>query len=171
MTIGDLIGGHNKFLKFDDVKTLYGIEDKHFLEYITLCKCIPSNWRRTIYSSKDNLETDIDICIYIRNISIPLERCTNKCIYNAFVDIKSTKIPKSIVLWEKLLGLNQEQMSYYFTIPYKHSKDCKIQSMQYRIINNMYITKKNLCKWGKMPKPTCLECDEVDDYCLPSTFN
>jgi exonuclease III len=168
LTIGDLVGEQNKFLKFEDMKALYDLEDKHFLEYITLCKCIPLDWRRAIYSYEGNLEVDLELGVYITDAFIPLETCSNKMLYNAFVDLKSNKTPKSETIWENILEVSPDDLPNYYTIPFRNCKDCKVQSMQYKILYNMYITKKNLCKWGKKPEPTCLECDEVDD--LPHHF-
>jgi exonuclease III len=160
--IGDILAENNKFMKFEDIKKLFGLKDKHFLEYINICKCVPPAWRRLLYEGKDNHEGDSSLSVYIRGEATPVENCPNRLLYLAFTDLKCTSLPNSYHIWDKILGIEHDNMSEFFMVPFKYVRDCAIQSMQYKILNNIYITNLRLFQWRRIPSEKCDHCGSTD---------
>jgi hypothetical protein len=75
---------------------------------------------------------------------------------------------KAFEYWSKLLNIPTEDIGSMLYIPYQAVRDCKIQSLQFKIFHNIYICRKKLYQWKRKDSNICLDCDFIDD--LPHHF-
>jgi hypothetical protein len=163
MYVSDLLNNDNNFLSFEEFTELYDLEPKDFLRYITVINCIPRDWKRTLKSSNDASEGDGIPKILVNNEWSNIENITNRELYNLFIKTMTVQPLLCEHFWQKTLGIKQEDLSLYYRIPYASVKDTKIQSLQYKIIHNIYITRLRLHQWRLKDSSICLYCDSSDD--------
>ena len=102
--------------------------------------------------------------------------CTTKDFYKAFVNIKSKRgiTSASVKHWLVEHCISCDNLPNYRLIPYKCNRETKIQSLQYKILNQVYPCRSKLFKWKI--KETCLFCGDHDDLmhhfyaCSEKTF-
>jgi hypothetical protein len=163
MYISDLLNRDNKFLPFEDFIDLYDLSKKDFLKYSTVIQCIPKHWRKTLKTSDDNTEGDGVPKIKIDQEWLNFDNYSNKELYNLFIKIKTDKPILSEHIWKKILNIEADELKPFFRIPYSSVRDTKIQSLQYKILNNIYVTRLRLKQWRVKDSSTCLYCNTTDD--------
>ena len=64
--------------------------------------------------------------------------------------------------WKKMFNINDEDLAKIYYKPYSYSRECKIQSLQYKILHNIYPTRYRKKCWKINLDDQCLTCNEVD---------
>jgi exonuclease III len=165
--IKDLLDVNNKFVSLEHLEQSFGLKKGQELQYNIIKCCIPASWRRSLKKGNEDEslmideEWHIDVCI---NDSIEnLEYCSTKVLYKGLVALQTNKELKCVKYWQELLGITKEELFTHFYIPYTYIRDVKIQSMQFKIIHNIYSNNLRKQQWRVYPSSTCHYCDKVDD--------
>ena len=105
-----------------------------------------------------------DPMIYVKGILRNIRFTNNKDIYWAFIDLKTANSTNaSQHYWCTKYELPVKILKKYHYIPYTYTRECKIQSLQFKIHHNIYPCGLKLYHWKIKPSNICLYCDETDN--------
>ena len=68
-----------------------------------------------------------------------------------------------ISYWSRLCEINPNELNSYYQIPFMYVKECKVQSMQYKIIHNFYPCRLKWFQWNIFESNMCTYCDATDN--------
>jgi exonuclease III len=161
--VKDLLNAKNELLLSEEVEAKYNIK-VNFLDYFSIRQSIPGAWKM-ILKSGDLGENYIDENIYIfaNNKTKAINKFENKEIYYQLLQNMDNNYTRATVYWANELNQPLDVMEEYYILPYVVTRECKVQSLQYKIINNIYTTRLRLKQWTVKPSEKCIRCDEVDD--------
>jgi hypothetical protein len=165
--INDLLDINNNFVSLEYLVENYDIKNSQYLQYNIIKCCIPNAWKRSLRNNKDSHEEDRDydwhIDVSINGANHSLESCPTRLLYKGFVEIQTKKELKCVKYWQGLLGIDKESLYTYFCIPFQNIRDVKIQSLQFKILHNIFPNNLRKFQWRVSPSNTCDYCDKVDD--------
>ena len=78
------------------------------------------------------------------------------------MDQKTSQIIISEHLWQMEYGVTSEEMKKYYCMAFKYAMDTKLQTLQYKILMNIYPCNLKLCHWRIKPSAGCDACSESD---------
>lgn len=147
----------------EEIQEEYVIEPT-FLEALAIRNCIPLTWRRAL--SKDFKGSDsIAYCMTIDDQEFDLLNTTPKTWYRAMVKTNQQEIKRKQT-WIKDLsqpdGEPQIDWEAVYTLPYKVTRETKIQSFHYRIAHRIITCNKYLCDIKVKQDPSCALCGGKD---------
>jgi len=126
------------------------------LDYASLRKSIPGEWYQAIQnldSFQESRET---------TIVTSLKRTNGICKWAYEVLIKGLKVKQPYkAKWSLALpNITEGEWNHYHTLPFKCTKNTKLQSFQYKIVHNILTTQKTLkvCKIAE--NDTCAYCGQ-----------
>jgi hypothetical protein len=161
--IGDLLNKRNEFLLHNDLEKRFGITI-NFLDFYSIRNAIPGAWKIML---KENIEGEDyppdNLSLYINGHIKSLKKCENVEIYRHLIKLKEKAMPGIWQYWMNQLNIQFDQLSEYFKLPYRVVRECKLQSLQYKIVNNFYATRLRLKQWTLKPVDSCLKCNNTDD--------
>jgi hypothetical protein len=166
--IGDLLDKEGNFISSDDIKKRFNIKHCGFLEYYSIRQSIPYSWKIILRKKGTKIVDSNKLYIYVNGEYESLNRCGKKDIYWELLRIAHKKPVRAFEFWTNLLDLPVESIKKFLYIPYQAVRDCKIQSLQYKIFHNIYICRKKLFQWKLENDDICLDCNMVDD--IPHHF-
>ena len=131
-----------------------------------LISAIPKEWKTKVKSterlqfSKTNpLSLKLDDKLTIVTLDL---KCKKIC--KEFVNLKTKDLkPTAVVKWENLYPNHNFDWREIFTLPFKVSRETKLQSFQYQVLNRYIACNSLLVKWGKAESALCTKCGEVED--------
>jgi hypothetical protein len=176
--IADIVDEKGKFISLDQLTHRFNINKNQYLLYSTLKCCIPTTWRRILKSNDKGQSSvydmdDWNIYVNIGDEIVTLDRCKTKSLYNAYIYMKAQKDLKCFGFWKKLLNIDKEDLTPFFLMPFKYIRDCKIQSLQYKILHNIYSNNLRQRQWRVRDDDYCNICKESDTllhhFCLCET--
>jgi hypothetical protein len=163
LKVGDILDANNEFLSSDALKAKYNFINDPFLDFYSLRGAIPRSWKMILKGDVlgPTCERD-EIYVEINNENFLLRRCNNKLIYQELLHKTCTGIPLSARYWKRCLNIDYEDMSSFYCIPFVSVKECKVQSFQYKILNNIYNNRLRLKEWRLKPSSDCIYCNQTD---------
>jgi hypothetical protein len=169
--IGDIIKENGEFMNINDIFYDYNIRS-NFLELMQIKTCIPKEIKCALDKPDMNIlrqfkqtRTDKEILFLQRSSILSLNTCLTKNLYWLLMD-KITAIPKSVekwISWFPKLGVMDENFwSEIFKNVFTITCSTKLQSFQYKIINNIINCKEKLLHWKIKDNDNCYHCNEKD---------
>jgi hypothetical protein len=71
--------------------------------------------------------------------------------------------PTSIARWiSEFPFLHDNDFDEFFLLPYRIVRETRLQTFQYKILNNILACKERLFKWNIEENDQCMHCDECD---------
>ena len=64
--------------------------------------------------------------------------------------------------WNTLVNIDDEELENLYYYPYSYCRECKVQSLQYKILHNIYPTMLRKNQWKVCLFDKCIICNEVD---------
>jgi hypothetical protein len=161
--IGDIGDHKGELLQPDVIETKYGLSLTNFLEYYSLRQAIPGLWKLNLKEGNPKL-TDRYTMPNIMDgmVKKPLKAMNTNKIYWQLVKIKTSSRISSLAYWENQSFLDISNRKKFFRIPFVVTSETKMQSLQYKIFHNQYITRERLFQWKKKDEPYCLDCGISD---------
>jgi hypothetical protein len=127
------------------------------LTYNGIIDAIPKQWRgfMTKYTAQNEYKDKLEDEVYITGKYIKISSLNNQMIYWHLLD-RIIKPSTVLSKWmEEFPFLNDQDFGNYFTLPYSITRDSKLQTFQYKILNNILPCQALLCRWGIAEKNTC----------------
>ena len=134
------------------------------LTYNGIIDAIPKHWRAcmTKYSAENEPKDKSDDEVYIADRRVKISTLSNQMLYWHLLD-RIIKPPTALSKWmEEFPFLNDQDFSNYFTLPYSITRDTKLQTFQYAILNNILPCQALLFRWGIAENKSCLYCNMYD---------
>lgn len=134
------------------------------LFYNGLINAIPIQWREimTKYNEEDRLTEKANDDIYIQNKYVKISSLNNRMLYWHLLN-RITKPPTVLSKWmDEYPFLNDQDFGKYFTLPYNITRDTKLQTFQYKILNNIIPCQSMLFRWGLAENNLCANCNTYD---------
>ena len=156
IVIGNLLGEDYTFLTYAQLKDKFGV-NLNCLDYMALQREIPKRWRELIIHNQDNIEEERESKQIISLLK------TDKVCNWAYKNLRNKlKVKENYkTKWEIKLGIPPEDWSVYNLIPFKCTKNTKLQAFQYKIIHYILATNRSL----KLAK---IKTDENCTFCRES---
>jgi len=172
--INDLIGSDGKFQEPQKIFEKFTIEatNNNVLLFFSLKSAIPKAWKIVLKNDfayvSDLTDFKEDIMIVCDHIERNIYFVGNKDIYWCLIKLKTKDIVTSQYMWENDYNVTAENLSKYNYAPYTYVRDCKIQSMQYKILHNVYPCGLKLFQYKIFSDAKCRDCGIIDN--LPHHF-
>ena len=100
--------------------------------------------------------------VVIQEKCIKPTNMTSNTIYWHFMD-QLSKLPTAIEKWiEEFPFLNETDFKRFFSLPYKTIRDTKIQTFQYKLLNNILPCRATLYVWKLTDNDKCQYCNSYD---------
>ena len=158
--LNDILNENGNIMNTDEILSTYGFQS-NFLNCLQLRQAIPFEWRRVLAGSKS---CDIHNISFFANDErvCPLDLVPTKTIYWRFCH-RLRRQPTCINKWQEFYpSLINCDWDIIYTLPFHSTRETKLQSFQYKIINRIIECNKKLHDMKIKPKPTCSYCPEVD---------
>jgi hypothetical protein len=164
--LGDIFDHKGELLQPDVLGTKYNLDMSNFLEYFSLRSAIPGYWKMMLrHHGAKLLERYKMPIIIVSGNEKPLNYVSTNNVYWRLVHLAATKLetsPKAFLFWEDKGYMNENTRKKILYIPFIVTSETKIQSLQFKIFHNTYITREKLFKWQKKPNPLCTYCGQLD---------
>ena len=159
----DVLDNSGKILSKQNLEQKYNTTIKQ-MEYNCLVHALPKNWKNVNLDNQCTINRDYDdIYVICDNFkSLKLEDMNCKLFTRIFVS-KIVCRPVAEIKWYRDLKTDDIEWNFYYTLAFKTTKDTKIQSLQYYILNRIYPCNYWLSKWNDDVSSTCNFCDKDDD--------
>jgi len=168
--VHDLMGNDMKFLKPHDLFQKYTLRptNNNLLRLFSLKSAIPKAWKDIIKRDHTSINDDLtdfenDIMVLCGNVERNISFVSNKDIYWAIISRKTKDMVTSQYMWQNDYKVSPELMKKYNYVPYTYIQDCKIQSMQYKILHNVYPCGLKLYQWKIFTNAKCRDCGIIDN--------
>ena len=162
--VSDIVGKTGELLLPDQLKAKCNLCTVNFLEYYALRNVIPFSWEKILLTASKNVPVlNKGLDVIIRGVSRDLVYTSNKDIYWSLISTSKVCIIPANYNCAKKYGVPEDNMKKYYQIPFINIRHTKIQSMQYKIIHNFYITNLKLFKWKIIDSSKCTFCDDIDN--------
>ncbi len=144
--INDLVTEDGNFLSYQEFQNVYHVPRLNILDYFGLLRSIPNKWRNIISNSKrkliDGKENEL-LDIITKTTTV----C--KCVYTKFITLLQYK-NKALDKWNTVLQqtLSEDDWIAHNTIVYQVTKNTKLQSFQFKIMQRILCTNRvlKMCK-------------------------
>lgn len=162
--INDIIDNVGNLLQEDELCNRYQIRNLNFLTYFSLRSAIPYQWKQTLRNKpKSNSDHFIkEPSITIGNQCIRVEYLTCANIYWKYIDMKYQQ-PTCWTRWANIYNKQSDYWPAIYKLPYKISRETKLQTFQYKIINRIFACNQKLEKWKIKESNICSFCNHEDD--------
>lgn len=165
--LDDILGKNNTFLTPEELSRDFGLNDKKILNYFTVRHSIPNEWKSILNNSNPidpEYTIELGCPIYYRNNEpFELEFTNNKDLYWSFVSQKCKSEIYSVNYWAKVFDIDPKTFDKIRQVPYLSTRETKVQSLQYKILNLFYPCGLKLKQWKIFDSSKCRHCTEVDD--------
>lgn len=160
--IANLLNENCTLKSIRELNQLFGIK-QDVMFYNSLRSSIPKTWLKTIKNCllSDYRLIDQGPSLLIKNKLLSLEKLTCRDIYWAEVNKKVVR-PTAFNKWEAEFFYADFDWQVVCKIPYISSRETKLQSLQYQIVNRYFPCNYNLKLWKKRDDGLCQSCSEID---------
>ena len=141
---------------------------KHnFIQVTRVKKAIPKSWIMEIVAGESCLLSSVNHFNYSVTSgpnSIDVRFASTKVIYDTLISNKSVT-PTAVARWTEIFEVDENDWPSIYKQPYIATRETKIQSLQYKIINRIVPCRKWLYNQKVIESPYCKKCnnDEIDD--------
>ena len=157
--VGDIVQS-NRIISFNEAKNKFGLKDGDFLKYLSVVAAIPSEWRMLINSDVVNKRFEENKYVLKNGSNTKdLLKCKTKDFYSIMID-EYCEPPVAVGKWNELY--NNIDWEFAFSLAFKTLKDTKIQTLQYKILTNIFPCNSKLYRWKVAASPRCNLCYEID---------
>jgi exonuclease III len=149
-----------------DLEDKYCLGKVNFLEYLGLRSAIPMAWKTILRQSKCNpiyCIDDEELYVSTSQGLTPLRRCNNRILYAEILKEINPNPPNAFYFWRDLTGLDEYELKNIYYIPFTYIRECKVQSLQFKIIHNTYACGLKLKHWRRKPTDACSYCNMTDN--------
>ena len=163
--IQDLKTEEGSWITYNEFKTKYDIHCT-YMKYRSLLGAVMDHTaelrRQQIYllNRPPNVEEDSKVFKTIFGGYINVKITKAKEYYDLFVS-QNVEPPIAINRW-KTLGINEDKFYKSMELARQSTKEQKLISTHYKIINNVWPSNEKLFKWKIKPDNKCHYCDEID---------
>ncbi|XP_062599221.1 uncharacterized protein LOC134260692 [Saccostrea cucullata] len=151
--VNDIINEDGSFLSFESFCNTYPMIKMNFLEYSSIIHAIKS-WIKN--SGLDIPIKKLENPLIMRIIYKVMKCHKSKCFYEILNHNSSMSTGKT--KWSEMLQIDNKEWKKFHKIPFRVTKDCKLQWFQYRIINRILATNSFLFKINKNDSKYCNFC-------------
>ena len=135
----------------------------NFIQVIRVKKSIPGKWINAITNSQPvNTNTDFSFTITSGHVSADIRYATTQMIYNVII-LDKYVIPTAVTRWTEVFDIDTNDWPSIFKQPYLVSRETKLQTLQYKIINRIVSCKKWLYDQNVIDSPNCTFCNNTTD--------
>ena len=162
--LADIIDSKGEFLLPAEISSKYNVGVPNFLDYLGLRHAVPYEWKSKLRRDMPNT-TDIynHPMLNIKDKLISLRHTTTNQLYWELLNQKCIEPLSCETFWRNTGLIGQEGLKAYFTIPFECISECKVQSLQYKIIHGFYPCRLRLKQWRIIESDLCLYCDRPDN--------
>ena len=138
----------------------------NFIQTLRIRKAIPSNWITEI-SSSPGIKSNIDNINFRINVSdnvLNVCNASTKTVYDCLI-LRRYVRPTALNRWLEVFDIDDEDWNSIFVLPYKATRETKLQSLQYKFIHRIISCRKWLHTQNVVDSPFCTVCqdNELDD--------
>ena len=134
------------------------------MDYNSIVHAIPHSWKDSLKNYDITFTQPKPGEIYVGNTSYVMSTLCNQTIYWHLLE-NITKQPTAIDNWiSEFPFLNDKDFENFFQLPHAIVKDTKLQTFQYKILNQIIPCKARLFKWKMTDDYICQYCNEYDDH-------
>ena len=133
------------------------------MAYNSLIHALPKAWKAIMKNvdKTKNVLTNNQICV--KNKIYNIYELTSQQIYWNILD-NIIKTPTSLAKWiDEFPFLNDTDFEHFFLLPYLASRDTKLQTFQYKILNNIIPCRAKLFHWKISDNELCQYCGSYDN--------
>jgi len=132
------------------------------MEYNSLIHAIPPQWKRLLKHPTNEPLIDQELIdkplLYLNNKYSKPSEIDCKAVYWHFVDKIFIK-PSCERKWVEKANINEEHWEHIHTLPYKITRETKLQSFQAKLIHRIFPCNRNLFLWSIRENDLCDLCD------------
>ena len=131
----------------------------NFIQVIQLKKAIPKHWVSEITSQMvhNSVNVNANLSIKVEGECDKICKSTTKMIYEQVVLSRYTQ-PTAICRWSEEFETDKEDWSDIFILPFRTTRETKLQSFQYKVIHRVISCKKWLYNQKVVSSPHCALC-------------
>lgn len=164
MTVGHLCHPtQGRLLGQQEVEDIFCIQPT-FLEALAMRNYIPILWKRALTDSVQNKE-NISYKIRINGLTFDINDSSPKEWYRAAIQGKKQEIKRQKSWNTELASIGENtptQWEATYSLPYKITRETKLQSFQFRILHRLITCKKYLHSINMHENGSCPFCGEKD---------
>lgn len=158
--IGDIMQKNGEIMEPKHIKEKYNL-NVNLLHFYSLKIVIKKQWKDLMKPPTAELNTRHPLILYNRQLH-PLEQLSSKKICSALV-MKVFKEPTAKAAWERHgYVINDTEWSDIYYRHFNCTRETKIQSFQYKLINRHLPCNDIVSKWNSEVSPDCLDCHNRD---------
>ena len=141
---------NNQFLSLPELRQKFNLEIP-FTLYYGLVSAIPKEWKSSL---KDALPRDNAI---VEKATCSIKPLTTRATYSAFL----SKMATSPTCESKIFkyGFTEENIQNVYLLPFTTTKDIKLITFQYKVIQNILPNRVSLLRAGIVNNDTCPLCN------------
>ena len=161
--IHDIVNEKGLFYTAIELNEKYGIQ-VDIMKYNSLKDAVPQSWRKTLKTitvQRSAINSMESICVYVNKTELPITFIRNKDVYLSV--LKPTLAPPICrEKWSKLFPDCSLDWKKIFCLSFNTIRDSKLQSLQYKILYNIYPCNWYVSKWNHEISPLCNICKKPD---------
>ena len=158
-----LFTSENKWIDVAEFCELNNVK-YNFLQIIRVKKALPHDWISKITSrpQEGNACEQSNFSLISSNMNVNVCHATTKMIYDVLI-LKKYTVPTAITRWTEVFEIDECDWPSIYKQPYIASRETKLHSLQYKIINRIVSCKKWLHNLKVVDSPYCTHCNDVID--------
>ena len=161
--VRDLFRPDYTFINLQELCTRNNVKC-NFIQVIRLKKAIPQQWIADISSQlTQNLVSNEDMCINLmikdKDRNVHICKASTKMIYESIIISKYVR-PTALIKWSEQFEIDESDWSSIFQLPFKTTRETKLQTLQYKLIHRIIPCKKWLFNQKVISYPYCTSCSE-----------
>ena len=154
--INDVLDENGKFLSFEDIKQKFGVSG-NVMKYNSIISAVRKAGKQFIHGDYKIQQPFVPSII---RTLLKNARGTHD-MYSIL--IKNDVIPTGQKKWSNIIDIEETQWREIFSLPFKLTRNTKLQWLQFRINHYILVTNKYLKKINVVDDPNCTFCkDEVE---------
>lgn len=158
--IRDLLDEQGAPLQYRDFKLKYDL-NINFIDYMSLIKSVPKEWCHLIRNTANLQRGGSRELPVITNLKKTDKTC--RWAYKELVMTLKVKQPYKEKWAERLNDIGEDEWLYIHSMPFKCTKNTKLQSFQYKVVHNILATQKTLLQYKLSTSDLCTFCEEATE--------
>ena len=155
--INDIIDDAGNILSYQHFIHHYNL-NINILTYNSLVSSIPRGWKRLIKDYGKKLHD----CLHDNLKFLKIYEKPSRVFYMKILKQKTIYPKKAYAKWENALNvdINTDQWKHIHYLPFKETKDTKLQTLQFRICHRIFFTNTMLMKCHLLEHELCTFCND-----------
>ena len=156
----DIVDTTGKAISKQMLEDKYDFKIKQ-MDYNSLISAIPAQWRSATLNNCNHPINTQDTQLLLGDKQVKLSELYCKQFTNFFLSNLYSE-PACQTKWMKYMEVDKNDWACFYQTPYVVTRDTKIQSLQYRILNRFFPCNYILSKWYANESEICNYCADVD---------